>query len=172
CACPRGTKLENRRCVSTDEPPARLCKLLPDQIRTKNGDCVCPRRTELRGRACVPIVKKPTIEQCTIRGQVHNKRGACVCPRGTEVIRGSCRRPQLECAPGSRLINGRCQPIINRRCPVGTVGQYPECTPIRRRPGLEINPNLLNPNILQQLVPRQKQRIPRQQNPARNSILN
>ncbi|RWB32461.1 hypothetical protein [Mesorhizobium sp.] len=172
CACPRGTKLENRRCVSTDEPPARLCKLLPGQIRTKNGDCVCPRRTELRGRACVPIVKKPTIEQCTIRGQVHNKRGACVCPRGTEVIRGSCRRPQLECAPGSRLINGRCQPIINRRCPVGTVGQYPECTPIRRRPGLEINPNLLNPNILQQLVPRQKQRIPRQQNPARNSILN
>ncbi|TIU92806.1 MAG: hypothetical protein E5W09_27415, partial [Mesorhizobium sp.] len=172
CACPRGTKLENRRCVSTDEPPARLCKLLPGQIRTKNGDCVCPRRTELRGRACVPIVKKPTIEQCTIRGQVHNKRGACVCPRGTEVIRGSCRRPQLECAPGSRLINGRCQPIINRRCPVGTVGQYPECTPIRRRPGLEINPNLLNPNILQQIVPRQKQRIPRQQNPARNSILN
>ncbi|TIU04446.1 MAG: hypothetical protein E5W40_22830, partial [Mesorhizobium sp.] len=147
------------------------CKLLPGQIRTKNGDCVCPRRTELKGRACVPIVKKPTVEQCTIRGQVHNKRGACVCPRGTEVIRGACRRPQVECAPGSRLIDGQCQPIIKRRCPVGTTGQYPDCTPIRRRPGLEINPNLLNPNILQQFVPRQ-QRIPRQQDPARNSILN
>lgn len=158
CVCPRGTELDNRRCVSTDEPPARLCKLLPGQIRTKSGDCVCPRRTELRGRACLPIVKQPTVELCTIRGQVHNKRGACVCPRGTEVIRGACRRAQLECAPGTRLINGRCQPIIKRRCPVGTVGQYPDCTPIRRAPTLQINPNLLlNPNILQQ-QPRRRPR--------------
>ncbi|RWK41747.1 hypothetical protein [Mesorhizobium sp.] len=157
CVCPRGTELEDRRCVSSDEPPARLCKLLPGQIRTKSGDCVCPRRTELRGRACVPIVKQPTVEQCTIRGQVHNTRGACVCPRGTEVIRGACRRAQAECAPGSRLINGRCQPIIKRRCPVGTVGQYPDCTPFRRAPTLQINPNLLlNPNILQQ--PRRRPR--------------
>ncbi|PAQ11759.1 hypothetical protein [Mesorhizobium temperatum] len=157
CVCPRGTELENRRCVSTDEPPARLCKLLPGQIRTQDGDCICPRGTELRGRACVPIVKKPIVEQCTTRGQIHNKRGACVCPRGTEVIRGACRRAQVECAPGSRLINGRCQPIIKRRCPVGTVGQYPDCTPIRRAPTLQINPNLLlNPNILQQ--PRRRPR--------------
>ncbi|WP_292547139.1 hypothetical protein [Mesorhizobium sp.] len=157
CVCPRGTEPDNRRCVSTDEPPARLCKLLPGQIRTKTGNCVCPRRTELRGRACVPIVKQPTIEQCIIRGQVHNKRGACVCPRGTEVIRGACRRAQVECAPGSRLINGRCQPIIKRRCPVGTVGQFPDCTPFRRAPTLQINPNLLlNPNILQQ--PRRRPR--------------
>jgi hypothetical protein len=148
--------------------------LLTGQIRTQDGDCICPRATELRGNACRPIRKKPpVVEQCKLLpGQIRTKNGACVCPRGTEVIRGACRRAQLECAPGSRLINGRCQPIVKRRCPVGTVGQYPDCTPIRRRPGLEINPNFLNPNILQQLVPRQKQRIPRQQNPARNSILN
>ncbi|RWQ41524.1 MAG: hypothetical protein EOS21_13135 [Mesorhizobium sp.] len=174
CICPRGTELGGDACrpIRKKPPVVEQCKLLPGQIRTKNGDCVCPRRTELKGRACVPIVKKPTVERCTIRGQVHNKRGACVCPRGTEVIRSACRRPQVECAPGSRLIDGQCQPIIKRRCPVGTTGQYPDCTPIRRRPGLEINPNLLNPNILQQFVPRQKQRVPRQQDPARNSILN
>ncbi|WP_287175755.1 hypothetical protein [Mesorhizobium sp.] len=162
CVCPQGTTFRNGQCSSGGgtviiPKPKERCVLLKGQIRTKKGDCVCPRRTELRGRACVPIVKQPTVELCTIRGQVHNKRGACVCPRGTEVIRGACRRAQLECAPGSRLINGRCQPIIRRRCPVGTVGQYPDCTPIRRAPTLQINPNLLlNPNILQQ--PRRRPR--------------
>ncbi|WP_353819810.1 hypothetical protein [Mesorhizobium sp.] len=162
CVCPEGTTFRNGQCSSGGgtviiPKPKERCVLLKGQIRTKKGDCVCPRRTELRGRACVPIIKQPTVELCTIRGQVHNKRGACVCPRGTEVIRGACRRAQLECAPGSRLINGRCQPIIKRRCPVGTVGQYPDCTPIRRAPTLQINPNLLlNPNILQQ--PRRRPR--------------
>ena len=162
CVCPEGTTFRNGQCSSGGgtviiPKPKERCVLLKGQIRTKKGDCVCPRRTELRGRACVPIVKQPTVELCTIRGQVHNKRGACVCPRGTEVIRGACRRAQLECAPGSRLINGRCQPIIRRRCPVGTVGQYPDCHPIRRAPTLQINPNLLlNPNILQQ--PRRRPR--------------
>ncbi|TIL29276.1 MAG: hypothetical protein E5Y85_28865 [Mesorhizobium sp.] len=162
CVCPQGTTFRNGQCSSGGgtviiPKPKERCVLLKGQIRTKKGDCVCPRRTELRGRACVPIIKQPTVELCTIRGQVHNKRGACVCPRGTEVIRGACRRAQLECAPGSRLINGRCQPIIKRRCPVGTVGQYPDCTPIRSAPTLQINPNLLlNPNILQQ--PRRRPR--------------
>ncbi|CCV10250.1 conserved exported hypothetical protein [Mesorhizobium sp. STM 4661] len=174
CICPRGTELRGDACrpIRKKPPVEEQCKLLRGQIRTQSGDCICPRGTELRGKACVPIRKKPEVEQCTIRGQVNNKRGACVCPRGTEVIRGACRRAQVECAPGSRFIDGQCQPVIKRRCPVGTVGRYPDCTPIRRRPGLEINPNLLNPDILQQLVPRQKQRIPRQQDPARNDKLN
>ena len=108
----------------------------------------------MQGNACRR--KQPTVEQCEIRGQVHNKRGECVCPRGTEVIDGACRRsrPQVECAPGSQLINGQCQPIIKRRCPVGTVGRYPNCRPIRGQPSLE--PGLLNPNVLQQLLPRRK----------------
>ena len=125
------------------------------------GDCVCPRGTEVQGNACRR--KQPTQEQCDIRGQVHNKRGECVCPRGTQVIDGACRKPQVECAPGSQMINGQCQPIIKRRCPVGTVGRYPNCVPIRRQPGVEINPNLLNPNILQ-LLPRR--RPPVEQDPA------
>jgi hypothetical protein len=163
CICPRGTELRADACrpIRKKPPVVEQCKLLRGQIRTKNGDCVCPRGTELKGRACVPIVKKPTVEQCTIRGQVHNKRGACVCPRGTEVIRGACRRPPVACAPGSRLINGQCLPIIKRRCPVGTVGQYPNCTPIRRTPTLQINPNLLlNPDILQRPMPKRRPPAP------------
>ncbi|OWK20313.1 hypothetical protein AJ88_33015 [Mesorhizobium amorphae CCBAU 01583] len=95
---------------------------------------------------------------------MHNKRGECVCPRGTEVRDGACRRVRQECAPGSQLINGQCQPIIIRRCPSGTTGRYPNCVPIRRQP--EINPNLLlNPNILQQILPRRAPQVD-QQDPA------
>ncbi|RVB78896.1 hypothetical protein EN880_34785, partial [Mesorhizobium sp. M7A.F.Ca.AU.002.03.1.1] len=77
------------------------------QVHDADGDCVCPRGTEVRNGACRPIRPKP--EQCIIRGQVHNKRGECVCPRGTEVINGACRRQEVECAPGSQMIDGQCQ---------------------------------------------------------------
>lgn len=157
CVCPRGTEVRNGACRPVRPKPEQCT--IRGQIHDSNGNCICPRGTEVRGNACRK--KQPEVEQCTIRGQVHNKRGECVCPRGTEVIRGACRRPrQAECAPGSQMINGICQPIIKRRCPVGTVGRYPNCTQIRRRPGLEINPQ------------QQKQRIPQQQDPARKSILN
>lgn len=164
CVCPQGTTFRNGQCSSDGgkviiPKPKERCVLLKGQIRTQDGDCICPRGTELRGNACRPIRKKPpVVEQCRLLpGQIRTKNGACVCPRGTELIRGACRRAQLECAPGSRLINGRCLPIVKRRCPVGTVGQYPDCTPIRRAPTLQINPNLLlNPNILQQ--PRRRPR--------------
>lgn len=168
CVCPRGTEVRNGACRPVRPKPEQCT--IRGQIHDSNGNCVCPRGTEVRNGACRQ--KKPELEQCTIRGQVHNKRGECVCPRGTEVRGGACRKIRVECAPGSQVINGICQPVIKRRCPVGTVGRYPDCTPIRRRPGLEINPNLLNPNILQQLVPRQRQRIPQQQDPARKSIAN
>ncbi|RWM07308.1 MAG: DUF11 domain-containing protein [Mesorhizobium sp.] len=169
CVCPKGTHLDRvaRACVPDRQPPSQ-CRIR-GQVRNADGDCVCPKGTELRGKACAPV-KKP--QACSIRGQVLNKRGACVCPRGTEVIDGACRRVDAECAPGSQMIDGICQPIIRRRCPVGTTGRYPDCFPIRRRPGLEINPNLLlNPNILQQLVP---QRQPRRvlQDPAGANIQN
>lgn len=171
CVCPKGTEVRNGACRPIRNRPEQ-CALLRGQIRTPKGDCVCPRGTELQGKACVPINKKPTVEECDVRGQVHNKRGACVCPRGTEERDGACRKPQAECAPGSRMINGQCQPIIKRRCPVGTVGQYPDCVPVRGKPTLQINPNLLlNPNILQQFVPRRKPQVDQQQDPARNTIL-
>ncbi|PDQ20212.1 hypothetical protein CN311_15505 [Mesorhizobium sanjuanii] len=163
CVCPRGTEVRNGACRPVRSKPEQCT--IRGQINDTNGNCVCPRGTEIRNGACRQ--KKPQLEQCTIRGQVHNKRGECVCPRGTEVRGGACRKIRAECAPGSQVINGICQPITKRRCPVGTVGRYPDCTPVRRRPGVEINPNLLNPNILQQLVPRQRQRIPLKQDPAR-----
>ncbi|TGS36051.1 hypothetical protein EN827_32765, partial [Mesorhizobium sp. M1D.F.Ca.ET.184.01.1.1] len=91
------------------------------QLRDADGNCACPDGLEVRGKACVR--PKPSQEQCTIRGQVHNKRGDCVCPRGTEIRDGACRKPPQECAPGSRFIDGQCQPVlIRRRCPVGTTG--------------------------------------------------
>ena len=67
------------------------------------------------------------------------------------------------------MIDGICQPIITRRCPAGTTGRYPDCFPIRTRPGLEINPNLLlNPNILQQVLPRNQPSL--QRNPNTNNL--
>ncbi|CDX26972.1 conserved exported hypothetical protein [Mesorhizobium sp. ORS 3324] len=169
CTCPDGTHLDRiaKACVPDRQPPSQ-CRIR-GQVRNADGDCVCPKGTEVKGKACVPV-KKP--QTCSVRGQVLNKRGACVCPRGTEVIDGACRRVESECAPGSQMIDGICQPIIRRRCPVGTTGQYPDCFPIRRQPGIEINPGLLlNPNILQQLVP---QRQPRRvlQDPSGANIQN
>ena len=166
CVCPKGTHLDRptKACVPDKQPPGQ-CRIR-GQVRNADGDCVCPRGTAVKGKACVQI-KKP--QACSIRGQVLNKRGACVCPRGTEVIDGACRRVDAECAPGSRMIDGICQPIIRRRCPVGTTGRYPDCFPIRRRPGVEIEPDLLlNPNILQQVLPRNQPRL--QRNPATNNL--
>ncbi|WFP63385.1 hypothetical protein [Mesorhizobium sp. WSM4904] len=170
CVCPDGTHLDRaaKACMPDRQPPSQ-CRIR-GQVRNADGDCVCPKGTEVRGKVCAPVRKPQT---CSIRGQVLNKRGACVCPRGTEVIEGRCGTfEDAECAPGSQMIGGICQPIIRRRCPVGTTGRYPDCFPIRRRPGVEIGPDLLlNPNILQQLVP---QRQPRRvlQDPAGANIQN
>ena len=82
------------------------------RVHRAERDCVCPKGMEVRGKVCAPV-RKP--QACSIRGQVLNKRGACVCPRGTEVIEGACRRVDAECAPGSQMIDGICQPIITRR---------------------------------------------------------
>ncbi|MDX8498424.1 hypothetical protein RFM99_08320 [Mesorhizobium sp. VK4C] len=167
CVCPKGTHLDRvaKACVPNKQPPSQ-CRIR-GQVRNADGDCVCPRGTEVRGKVCAPV-KKP--QACSIRGQILNKRGACVCPRGTEVIEGRCGTfEDAECAPGSQMIDGICQPIIKRRCPVGTTGRYPDCFPVRRRPGLEIDPDLLlNPNILQQVLPRNRPRL--QRNPATNNL--
>ena len=133
CVCPQGTTFRNGQCSSAGgtviipKPKAAL--------RAAQGPDPHLRRAlrlPARNRAGEPQVRadrRAAGRQCKLLpGQIRTKNGACVCPRGTEVIRGACRRAQLECAPGSRLINGRCQPIIKRRCPVGTVGQYPDCT--------------------------------------------
>ncbi|UVK39288.1 DUF11 domain-containing protein [Mesorhizobium sp. AR10] len=163
CVCPKGMEVRGNACRPIRPKPEQCT--IRGQVHNANGDCVCPKGTEVRGNACRPIRPKP--QQCTIRGQVLNKRGECVCPRGTQVINGACRKRQVECAPGSQMINGQCQPIITRRCPAGTVGRYPNCTPIRRQPTL--NQNLLNPDVLQQLLPRRKPQA-EQQDPA--TILN
>ncbi|MBZ9738084.1 MULTISPECIES: DUF11 domain-containing protein [unclassified Mesorhizobium] len=163
CVCPQGTEVRDRACRPIRPKPDQCT--IRGQVPDANGDCVCPRGTEVRDGACRR--KQPQLEQCDIRGQIHNKRGECVCPRGTEVIDGACRRPreQEECAPGSQMINGQCQPIIRRRCPEGTIGRYPNCRPIRGQPSLE-----LNPGQLLQLLPR-RQQSDQQQDPAPNRIL-
>ncbi|MBZ9997503.1 DUF11 domain-containing protein [Mesorhizobium sp. BH1-1-4] len=163
CVCPQGTEVRDRACRPIRPKPDQCT--IRGQVPDANGDCVCPRGTEVRDGACRR--KQPQLEQCDIRGQIHNKRGECVCPRGTEVIDGACRRPrqQEECAPGSQMINGLCQPIIRRRCPEGTIGRYPNCRPIRGQPSLE-----LNPGQLLQLLPR-RQQSDQQQDPAPNRIL-
>lgn len=164
CVCPSGMQVRGGACqpIASRQCPIR------GQVRDANGNCVCPSGLEVRGKACQP--PKPAQQQCTIRGQIHNKRGDCVCPRGTEVRDGACRRTQqVECAPGARFINGQCQPVfIGRRCPAGTTGRFPDCVPIRRRPGVEINPGiLLNPNVLRPVPQRQPRLL---QNPSGGSI--
>ncbi|MEO5759495.1 MAG: hypothetical protein ABIQ51_21860 [Mesorhizobium sp.] len=171
CVCPDGMEVRNNACRPI-RPKPQQCTIR-GQVQNANGDCVCPRGTEVQGNACRR--KQPDVVQCDIRGQVQNKRGECVCPRGTEVIDGACRKPrqQQECAPGSQMVGGQCQPIIKRRCPEGTVGRYPNCRPIRGQPSLELNPGqLLNPNVLQQLLPRRKPQVElQQQDPVPNRIL-
>ncbi|AEH85228.1 DUF11 domain-containing protein [Mesorhizobium opportunistum] len=165
CVCPRGTEVRNGACRPIRPEPEQCT--IRGQVHDADGNCVCPRGTEVQGNACRR--KQPQLEQCDIRGQVHNKRGECVCPRGTEVIDGACRKPrqQTECAPGSQMIDGQCQPIIRRRCPEGTIGRYPNCRPIRGQPSLELNPGLL----LQQVLPRLRPQAEQQQDPAANRIL-
>ncbi|MER8694659.1 DUF11 domain-containing protein [Mesorhizobium opportunistum] len=165
CVCPRGTEVRNGACRPVRPAPEQCT--IRGQVHDADGNCVCPRGTEVQGNACRR--KQPQLEQCDIRGQVHNKRGECVCPRGTEVIDGACRKPrqQTECAPGSQMIDGQCQPIIRRRCPEGTIGRYPNCRPIRGQPSLELNPGLL----LQQVLPRLRPQTEQQQDPAANRIL-
>jgi hypothetical protein len=166
CVCPAGTEVRGRVCRPIRPKPEQCT--IRGQVHDANGNCVCPRGTEVRGGACRQ--KRPVLEQCDIRGQVHNKRGECVCPRGTQVINGACRkpRPQVECAPGSQVVNGQCVPIIKRRCPEGTVGRYPNCRLLRRQPTLEIDPG----QLLQQVLPRRRQQIEQQQvDPVPNRIL-
>ncbi|TPL57764.1 hypothetical protein FJ942_12035 [Mesorhizobium sp. B2-4-2] len=168
CTCPRGTHLDRdaNACVR-DRPKPEQCTIR-GQVHDANGDCVCPRGTELRNGVCRR--KQPDVEQCDIRGQIHNKRGECVCPRGTQVIDGACRRSrqESECAPGSQMVNGQCQPIFRRRCPEGMIGRYPNCRPVRGLPSLELNPGLL----LQQVLPRRRPQSEQQQDTAPNRILN
>ncbi|MER8376702.1 hypothetical protein [Mesorhizobium sp. M1406] len=164
CVCPKGTEVRDNACRPIRPKPEQCT--IRGQVHDANGDCVCPKGTEVQGNACRR--KQPTQEQCDIRGQIHNKRGECVCPRGTEVIDGACRKPrqEVECAPGSQMINGQCQPIIRRRCPEGTIGRYPNCRPIRGQPSLE-----LNPGLLLQVLPRRQPQVDQQQDPDPNRIL-
>jgi hypothetical protein len=167
CVCPSGTEVRGNACRPVRPKPDQCT--IRGQIHDANGNCVCPKGTEVQGNACRR--KQPTVEQCDIRGQVHNKRGECVCPRGTQVIDGACRKLTESCPRGTRLINGECMSLIlKQRCPVGTIGRFPDCTPTRRRPPVEINPNLLlNPDVLQQLAPRRSRpQVEQQQDPARN----
>jgi len=164
CVCPQGTEVRNGACRPVRPKPDQCT--IRGQVHDSDGNCVCPRGTEVQGNACRR--KQPTVVPCDIRGQVHNKRGECACPRGTQVIDGACRKPrqQTECAPGSQMVNGQCQPIFRRRCPEGTVGRYPNCRPMRGQPSLELNPGLL----LQQVLPRRRPQV-EQQDSVPNRIL-
>ncbi|MBZ9855597.1 DUF11 domain-containing protein [Mesorhizobium sp. CA13] len=166
CVCPRGTELRNGACRQVRPKPEQCT--IRGQVHGADGECVCPRGTELRNGVCRR--KRPDVEQCDIRGQIHNKRGECVCPRGTQVIDGACRRSrqESECAPGSQMVNGQCQPIFRRRCPEGTIGRYPNCRPVRGQPSLELNPGML----LQQVLPRRRPQSEQRQDTAPNRILN
>ncbi|TGP29099.1 hypothetical protein EN871_35005, partial [bacterium M00.F.Ca.ET.228.01.1.1] len=68
CVCPRGTELQNGRCVQGEEPQ---CTLRPGQYRDQDGNCVC-RRGELVNGVCQVVPPK-----CTIRGAVAT-RSRCV----------------------------------------------------------------------------------------------
>ena len=122
------------------------CKLLPGQIRTKEGRCICRKGTSLVDGKCAPA-RQPA---CKVSGQVRGKNGVCACPRGAQAVNGACRKPPRGCPAGSTSINGRCVPnstnggciageifvngqcMIVESCPRGTVGEYPNCRPAPR----------------------------------------
>jgi hypothetical protein len=66
-------------------------------------------------------------------GQIRTSDGRCVCPRGTVLVRGACRQRAAvpDCPRGTRLVRGRC---------VKTGGDAPTLR--------------INPNLLEQVVPR------------------
>ena len=92
--------------------------------------------------------RKDEPPQCKLLpGQIRLDDGRCVCPRGTRLIRGECRKVQVECPKGTVLRDGRCLTVEPLRCPRGTVGTPPNC----RR--LQIQP--ISPDLQQLLKPRQ-----------------
>jgi hypothetical protein len=180
CVCPKGTELKDGACRKIEQPPVRQCKLLPGQIRTADGQCICPKGTELKDGACRKI-EQPPVRQCKLLpGQIRTKEGLCVCPRGTELRDGACRKREIVCKQGTVLKDGVCIPVdtgprcrkgqvvrngkcvdvtIEQQCPKGTTGTPPNCRTIERKnPIIEINPKVLNPDILRNLLPqREKQ---------------
>lgn len=166
CVCPRGTELVNGACAQVaqpEPPPVRACKLLPGQVRTQDGRCVCPRGTELKGKRCAPV---RTVERCDIPGQVRTKRGQCVCPRGTDLVRGACRKVEVkQCPEGTVRKGGRCV-VVQRSCPKGMIGEYPDCFR-RQQPQIQIDPG-----DLFELIPRRQrgERAPNYDQPKRRII--
>lgn len=155
---------------------------VPGETNLANNRSCAKARITLRdpGKPAMRITKTcDGAEQCS-EGFVLNADGLCVCPRGTDLRDGACRKREIVCPKGTVLQNGTCVPIdsgprcrkgqvvrngkcvnvtIEQRCPKGTVGTPPNCRTLeRQKPILEINPNLVNPDVLRQLLPqREKQ---------------
>ena len=115
--------------------------------RNAQGQCVCPPKKPVwNGQICTLRVV-PQI-QC-IDGKVRGKQ--CICPKGWKRVRKSasvfrCVKPRPQRCVGGKLVAGKCKcppntrrttpagntvacKPITRRCPVGTVGKYPNCKP-------------------------------------------
>ncbi|WP_244468012.1 DUF11 domain-containing protein [Nitratireductor soli] len=172
CVCPEGTTFRNGQCsgdsatpIPTPRPrprpqpeperpqpekprPQAECRLLPGQIRTRDGQCVCPRGTRLVAGAC----RKPQVQRECPRGTT-GRYPDCRpvvqqrCPRGTTGTPPNCRPivqqcrllpgmirtkdGQCVCPRGTRLVAGACRkPEVQRECPRGTTGRYPNCRPV------------------------------------------
>ena len=151
CGCPQGSDQVNGRCLPACDP---------GEVRDGTGRCVqpgCPKGQESFAGRCVPMC---------FAGTVRDSRGRCVCPRGTQMsAAGRCEQAGSEqpCGPGSHADDsGNCVPDrhIQSQCPDGwhynrkrltCVPDRQNDQPTQRQPNLQ-----LDPNALQQLLPRTK----------------
>lgn len=123
CVCPEGTTFRNGQCVG--------------DIQTTPIPVPTPRPNRPDPQPKQPERPRPQADpQCKLLpGQIRTQDGRCICPRGTRLQNGRCVKPQVqrECPQGTTGRYPNCRPVVQERCPPGTAFVAGRC----RRPEVQ-----------------------------------